>query len=300
MLFILFVFVDPLVAPFSLSPAMSAASTAATVPASVDAPLPKWKDPPGEARKPTKEELLLTFVFAEAKEGDVNSVIDTIDRFCHKDNQWMMNGQKDRGANTGWGQDNPRVVVLMCSLCPDAIVPCIVFCFSSVGDVKGVLLDTELTKKKPKHVVELGGYMGYSALRISRQLAPGAHLTSVEISPINAAFATKIIEFAGCRDKVTVVVGTAETKIEALKKLGPIDLLFLDHLKTVYKSDLQLLERAGLIQPGTVVVADNCLVPGCPDYVEYVMNAPHFDSIKHVTTLEYCDDTDWVIVSTRK
>lgn len=212
------------------------------------------------------------------------------------DDEWS--GMKHRETSGKRCAEAPAVLDSVAHALSSALLLCRFCC--SVGDVKGVLLDNELQKKKPKHVVELGGYMGYSALRIARQLAPGAHLTSVEISPIHAAFATKIIELAGCRDKVTVVVGTAETKIETLKKLGPIDLLFLDHLKTVYKSDTVLLEQAGLIQPGSVIVADNCLIPGCPDYVEYVMNHPQYDSVKHVTTLEYCNDVDWVIVSTRK
>lgn len=40
----------------------------------------------------TKEERVLKTVYAEAREGNVDSVIDTIDRFCYSGN-WMMNGQ---------------------------------------------------------------------------------------------------------------------------------------------------------------------------------------------------------------
>lgn len=98
------VFVDLIRPPSALScsPSLIMSASAAAAPAAAaaaSAALPKWKDPPGaEPRKPSKEELLLNFVFAEAKEGDVNSVIDTIDRFCHQDNQWMMNGPLLRAA----------------------------------------------------------------------------------------------------------------------------------------------------------------------------------------------------------
>jgi hypothetical protein len=42
-----------------------------------------------------QEELLLNHVFAHATEGDVDSVINTIDKFCHEKDGWMMNGQKE-------------------------------------------------------------------------------------------------------------------------------------------------------------------------------------------------------------
>lgn len=132
-----------------------------------------------------------------------------------------------------------------------------------MGDKKGAILDAEVRKKQPKVAVELGSYCGYSALRIARNLPPGGHLYSIDINPLHSAIATKIIEFAGLKDKVTFVVGTVATRLDLLKKLGKIDLLFLDHIKTGYKPDLITLEQSGLIQSGTVLVADNCLFPGC-------------------------------------
>ena len=117
---------------------------------------------------------------------------------------------------------------------------------------------------------------------------------------LQAAIATKIVEFAGLQSRVTIKVGTVETKIDYLRSLGPIDLLFIDHIKSGYKPDVQLLEGAGLIQPGSVLVADNCLIPGAPDYVAYIKDNPQYDSVCHETLLEYSDKVDHVWVSTRK
>jgi catechol O-methyltransferase len=48
---------------------------------------------------------------------------------------------------------------------------------------------------------------------------------------------------------------------------------FIDHWKDLYLSDFRLIESTpGLTHSGTVVIADNCLTPGCPDYVDYVRN----------------------------
>lgn len=42
------------------------------------------------------------------------------------------------------------------------------------------------------------------------------------------------------------------------------DFVFLDHCKECYLPDLQSLERLGLIQRGTTVMADNVIYPGAP------------------------------------
>jgi catechol O-methyltransferase len=131
-----------------------------------------------------------------------------------------------------------------------------------VGDKKGEILDAEIRKAQPQTVLEVGAYCGYSALRTARQLPAGAHLYSIEFDATNAAIATKIIEYAGLKDRVTVIIGVVGTRINVLKNeynIKKLDLVFLDHEKSVYLSDFQLLEQANLIQTGTVVVADNCL-----------------------------------------
>src|SRR4051794_10743939 len=43
----------------------------------------------------------------------------------------------------------------------------------NVGDEKGAILDEVIARVQPKRVLELGAYVGYSALRIARKLPPG-------------------------------------------------------------------------------------------------------------------------------
>jgi catechol O-methyltransferase len=49
-----------------------------------------------------------------------------------------------------------------------------------------------------------------------------------------------------------------------------LDLAFFDHDKDAYLSDLQLILGEGWLHPGSVVVADNILVPGAPAYCAYM------------------------------
>src|SRR4029077_17461881 len=77
----------------------------------------------------------------------------------------------------------------------------------NVGDEKGAFLDALLARTRPRRVMELGAYVGYSALRIARQLAPGARLYSIEFSAANAAIVPRVLAHAGVSDRVTVVHG---------------------------------------------------------------------------------------------
>ncbi len=51
---------------------------------------------------------------------------------------------------------------------------------------------------------------------------------------------------------------------------GLLDFLFLDHDKDAYLPDLQNILDRGWLHPGAIVVADNVKVPGAPRYQEYM------------------------------
>ncbi len=78
---------------------------------------------------------------------------------------------------------------------------------------------------------------------------------SIELSPDNAENARRIWEHAGVDDRVTCVVGTIGDGGRTLETLadehgfgtGSVDLVFLDHDKNAYLSDLQsILDRGWL------------------------------------------------------
>ncbi|KAF2421124.1 hypothetical protein EJ08DRAFT_597813, partial [Tothia fuscella] len=51
------------------------------------------------------------------------------------------------------------------------------------------------------------------------------------------------------------------------------DLMFLDHHKPVYVTDLKISESLGLIGVGSVIIADNIISPGNPPYLKYVRSS---------------------------
>jgi len=122
-----------------------------------------------------------------------------------------------------------------------------------LGARKGKLLAETVRKHKPKHVLEVGTLIGYSAILMAGELPPGARITCVEVSADNAAKARKNIADAGFADRVEIVVGPGKAVIPTLK--GPFDLMFIDAAKEEYLDYLRAAETK--LAKNAVVVADN-------------------------------------------
>lgn len=78
-----------------------------------------------------------------------------------------------------------------------------------------------------------------------------------------------------------------------------IDVLFLDHVKELYMADTMLAVKLGLLKPGlSLVVADNVIAPGAPEYRKWMLANKEFETIVHETLLEYTHSVrDEVLVS---
>ncbi|KAI1632291.1 catechol O-methyltransferase [Biscogniauxia mediterranea] len=145
----------------------------------------------------------------------------------------------------------------------------------NVGEYKSKIVVELIKQEKPAIMVELGGYVGYSAIAFASALkdAGGKKYYSLEKNPEFGAVVSVLTELAGLGDIVKVVIGTSSDSLRRLYKDGTlkhIDLLFLDHYKPAYTSDLKLCEELGLVGPGSVYAADNVIIPGNPKYLEYV------------------------------
>lgn len=70
---------------------------------------------------------------------------------------------------------------------------------------------------------------------------------------------------------------------------GALDFVFIDHDKDAYLDDLTSILERGWLQPGTVVVADNVRVPGAPKYREYMrrQQGRMWNTVEHKAHLEY-------------
>lgn len=44
-------------------------------------------------------------------------------------------------------------------------------------------------------------------------------------------------------------------------------MIFIDHVKNRYLEDFHILKKYGLLHPGVIVIGDNIITPGVPDYL---------------------------------
>ena len=202
-----------------------------------------------------REAATADYVEANARRGDINDVLTTIDKFAYE----------------------KSILV-------------------NVGDEKGILLDAAVRRANPGVALELGTYCGYGALRIARA-APAAKVVSVELSADNAEVARRIWRHASVDGRVTCVVGTIGDGGRTLDALttdhglmpGALDLVFIDHDKRAYVSDLQSILDRGWLRRGAIVVADNVRIPGAPRYRAYMRDQQDklWSTVEHKTHLEY-------------
>ena len=157
-----------------------------------------------------------------------------------------------------------------------------------VGSDKALIIQNLILENKPRILVELGGYCGYSTIIFAEQMrrqaseARPVHVWSIEKEEEFATIARDLISLAGLQDYVTVITGASDEVLRELSKDGKIqhiDFLFLDHAEDLYVQDLKLvMDELKLLRENSCVVADNVLRPGAPKYKEYVENHKRFRS----------------------
>ena len=152
----------------------------------------------------------------------------------------------------------------------------------NIGDVKGEILQKKIQEKKPKNVLELGIYLGYSSISICKNLNNEGFLTSIEINPKFKELALKNITHAKLEHKIEIKVGKASEVIPSLT--DKFDFVFIDHWKDSYLSDLRLLEKEKKLNKGAVIFADNVVLFHLEEYLTYVRKSKNYDS-KFIPTL---------------
>jgi caffeoyl-CoA O-methyltransferase len=125
----------------------------------------------------------------------------------------------------------------------------------SVGALEGAFLRFLVAAKRPRRVLELGVFTGWSSIEMASALEPGATIIACDVNEETTAIARRYAEEAGVADRIDYRVGNAFDTIASLD--GPFDLVFIDAWKPdyvdYYEAVLPLLAEDGLI------LADNTL-----------------------------------------
>jgi catechol O-methyltransferase len=155
----------------------------------------------------------------------------------------------------------------------------------NIGDEKGFLLERAIKEKNPKNCLELGVYLGYSSIRILRNLNEDSMLTSIEASSKYYEISQEIVSHSGLSNQWNPLKGRAKNVIPLLNE--KYDFVFLDHWKDEYLSDLKTLQSLGLLNDGATILADNVVLFNMEDYLSYVRNSLVFESKFISTNREY-------------
>jgi len=230
---------------------------------------------------PGTEQALILHVKRSASEGNVEEILRAADVFCNT-RHWMMHV----------GPEKAEVLT---------------------REISSRLCDSGKTGQLV--CVELGSYCGYSACTMVNHLLSAfperpMRYICIEGDPECVAWTRELVQYCNLGHVISVVEGTVSSTLatnnglDLVGEYGKIDLLFIDHDKAAYKSDLELIEKAGLLRTGGVVAADNVLSFGKPldDYLAYVRDPKRFSSSElFLSTVEYSEDgeEDGVEISIR-
>lgn len=130
-----------------------------------------------------------------------------------------------------------------------------------VGPVEGAFLRLLVGLLRPRTILELGTYSGYSALAMASALPPGGELITCDIDPIATAVARRYFTEAGYNDRITLRMGPGLDTIRQLAAEGRrVDLVFIDADKGNYVHYWDAV--LPLLPVGGLVVADNTLWSG--------------------------------------
>ncbi len=128
------------------------------------------------------------------------------------------------------------------------------------GHVQGKLLELLVRMYRPKRVLEIGTFTGYSALCMAAGLEDGAELHTFEVDDELEALAASFFARSEHASKIYQHVGSA---LDIAPTMGvKFDFVFMDGDKREYPDYYNMLMDGGLVDSGAIIIADNILWSG--------------------------------------
>jgi catechol O-methyltransferase len=202
-----------------------------------------------------REAAAVDYVLQNARAGDIDDVLATIDKFAYEKSILINVGdEKGQLLDAAVRRANPRLALELGTYCG-----------------YGALRIARAATSAKVYSVELAETNAANARQI------WAH----------AGVAERVTCVVG-------TIGDGGRTLNALANehgfsTGAIDFVFLDHDKSAYLDDLKSILDRGWLHPGSIVVADNVRVPGAPKYRAYMreQQGKLWNTVEHKTHLEY-------------
>lgn len=202
-----------------------------------------------------REAAAVEYVLTNARAGDIDDVLATIDRFAYE-KSLLINVGPEKGAllDAAVRRADPKLALELGTYCG-----------------YGALRIARAAPGAKVYSVELAEANAVNARQI------WAH----------AGVADRVTCVVG-------TIGDGGRTLDALATehgfiAGALDFLFLDHDKDAYLPDLQSILDRGWLHRGSIVVADNVRIPGAPEYRAYMraQQGKRWNTVEHKAHVEY-------------
>lgn len=129
-----------------------------------------------------------------------------------------------------------------------------------ISALQGKLLQVLAIACQARKILEIGALAGYSGIWLARALPADGRLITLEINETHAEVVRQSFRQAQVDDRAEVRVGPALETLPLLVEEGPFDFIFIDADKEAYAQYLAWAIQ--LAHPGSIIVADNCVLGG--------------------------------------
>lgn len=154
------------------------------------------------------------------------------------------------------------------------------------GHLQGRMLKMFVDMIRPRQILEIGTYSGYSALCLAEGLTEGGMLHTFEINDEQEDFTRPWLEGSPFADRITFYIGDALLRVPQLGVT--FDLAFIDGDKRRYIEYYEM--TLAHLSPGGYIIADNTLWDG------HVLEQPHPTDHQTIGIKAF---NDWVAQDTR-
>lgn len=125
------------------------------------------------------------------------------------------------------------------------------------GHLQGKLLEMLVRMMRPRRVLEIGTFTGYSALSIARGLEDDALLDTIEVDDELEDIAAGFFAESPYGSRIRQHIGSA---LDVVPGLGEVyDMVFIDGDKREYPAYYDMLMDGGYVRSGSILMADNIL-----------------------------------------
>jgi len=203
-----------------------------------------------------REAALEAYVLANARPGDLDEAIRTVDEFC-TERSMMMNVGDEKGEilDAAVRRCSPKLLLELGAYCG----------YSGLRLARAMPADARVVSVE---------YLQVNA-QIARRIWEHAGVSDR---------VTAVVGTLGDGGETI-----ARLRSEYGFDEGSVDFVFVDHDKDQYLSDLERIMSEGWLHAGSLVVADNVKFPGAPKYRDYMRETEGrtWRTIEHDTHLEY-------------